>query len=266
MQNAMIRTKILGIIGLSALMLAAGAGLYAAVAQLSNLNGSPIPAPIQVPAAKNGTLTVSGTGTIIVQPDRAKISVGAIVQSSTSTAAASDDAKVMAAIIKVLNQVGIANDSIQTASYNVNPVYSYTNGAPPTITGFSVAHILLVTVVQSDLTQLGKMVGQVIDQSVAAGANQVNGVEFTISDDALKQTKAVALQAAVQDASTKASSIASAAGVKVTAVLSMKEASVSYPGFAYYAVASAANVSTTPILPPNSLTVSASIQATYTLG
>ncbi len=254
-------------LGLSVLMLAAGAGLYAAVAQLSSPSSSSIPPAIQVPAAKNGTLTVTGTGTIIYQPDRAKISLGAIVQNSTSVAALSRDARVMAAIIKSLNQVGVTNDSIQTASFTVNPVYSCCGG-PSTITGFSVTQLLLVTVVQSDLTQLGKMVGQVIDRSVAAGANQVNGIQFTVSDDALKQMRGQALQESVQDASIKASSIASAAGVKVTATLSIREGAVSYPGqfgiFAGPAIYSA--VTSTPILPPNSLTVSASIEVTYTLG
>ncbi|MDA4128196.1 MAG: SIMPL domain-containing protein [Thaumarchaeota archaeon] len=267
----MNQTKTLGLVVLTVLSVSLGIGLYVAAVQGLNTSNSTTTTTSQtrvtidpVPAAPNSTVTVSGTGTVNFGPDRAMIFIGVTAQDLTATGAASADAARAGAIISSLNHIGITNDSIQTSSYNLNPNYSCCNAGPQVITGFTASQTLSVTVVQSDLNQLGKKVGQVIDTTVAAGANTINGIQFTVSDSTLQQMKAQALQLAVHDAASKANGIASAVGLKLTGIVSIRETTFSYP-INYAAGVFAKDAASTPIIPPNSLSVSSSVEATYTI-
>jgi uncharacterized protein YggE len=123
-----------------------------------------------------------------------------------------------------------------------------------------------VTAVASGQTiqQLGTAIGHAIDTATANGANQVYGVEFTASSDALQQAQLTALRDATLDASQQAHTIASALGVNITGVVSVTTNPV-YRQPIYFGVSALAADVTTPILPPQSLTVTATVQATFSI-
>ena len=81
--------------------------------------------------------------------------------------------------------------------------------------GYDIYNTLSVTV--RDLDQLGS----ILDQVVAAGANQIYGIYFYTSD--LTAATAQAREAAVKDAQERAGQLADAAGVEVGRIVNISE-------------------------------------------
>lgn len=215
-----------------------------------------------------GTISVQGTGQVEVTPDRGIITIGVITQATTALTATQDNANTSNAVITALNGIGIDNSNIQTSYYNLYPQYSYLSGIS-SLTGYQVTNEFQVTVVATGQTlqQLGTTLGKVIDTASAAGASQIYGVQFTASSDTLQQAQQTALKDATLDASQNAHTIASALGVNITGVVSVTTNPV-YPEpvcFGQQVCAVSAASATTPILPPQSLTVTATVQATFSI-
>ena len=92
--------------------------------------------------------------------------------------------------------------------------------------------------------------GAVIDAATAAGATNVNGVSFEVGDPTAAQDQARAQ--AIQSARTKAEAMAKVAGVSVTGVVSISEASVTAPIPYVAAGAAASDAVKTPVSPGTS--------------
>ena len=212
-----------------------------------------------------GTISVQGTGQVDVQPDRGIVTIGVTTQATTAQTAAQNNAITSSAVITALNGIGIDNSNIQTVYYDLYPQYSYSSGVS-TLTGYQVTNEFRVTVVASGQTiqQLGTAIGHAIDTATASGANQIYGVEFTASSSALQQAQLAALRDATLDASQRAHTIAAALGVNITGVVSVTTNPV-YPQPIYYGITTLAAGVTTPVLPPQSLTVTATVQATFSI-
>src|SRR6266581_1191189 len=212
-----------------------------------------------------GTISVQGTGLVGVQPDRGIVTIGVNTQATTAQTAAQNNAITSSAVITALNGIGIDNSNIQTSYYNLSPQYSYSSGVS-TLTGYQVTNEFRVTVVASGQTiqQLGTAIARVIDTATANGANQVYGVEFTASSDTLQQAQLTALRDATLDATQRAHTIASALDVDITGVVSVTTNPV-YPQPIYFGVSVLAAGVSTPILPPQSMTVTATVQATFSI-
>jgi len=196
---------------------------------------SPCPPIAGVPGGAN-TVTVTGIGTVTSQPDEAVLGLGVRTHASDANDALKENATRMAAVVRALHDLGIADADISTASVSLYPSYS-NDGS--TITGYVAENDISVTV--HDLSK----VGSAIDDAVAAGANVSSGVTFQMSDansgvqDALKQ--------AVGNARDKAAVLANAAGAKLGDVVSITESSAPYP-IPYGVTEGAAGVAT-PISP-----------------
>jgi uncharacterized protein len=216
-------------------------------------------------AAANATISVSGTGLVQVSPDRAVLTIGVVTQALSAGDAVQENANMMSSVVSALEGIGISNSSIQTTSYSIYPQSSCCNG-PPTITGYQVTNQVQVTVIATgeSLAQLGAKAGQVIDVATSKGANQVYGISFSASNAALQQAQQTALQQAVLNASAQAHVLASALGVTVTGVASATT-SQGYTPPVYYTMAASVSGASTPVIPPQALTVSASVQVVYAI-
>lgn len=174
---------------------------------------------LRPPLAAGGTpqesvITVSGEGVIEVKPDTATVSLGVQRQAATTNEAITTHATAMNAVITALKQAGIKDEDIKTTRFSIEPLYNYnTNGKPPVLVGYRVTNV--VTFDSQALDQLG----QLIDAAVAAGANEVNGITFTVKD--LDAVKATVIDKAVKDARVKADAIAKSAGVKIRRIRSI---------------------------------------------
>jgi uncharacterized protein YggE len=161
------------------------------------------------------TISVTGTGRVILAPDVADLHLGVSIQRSTVKAARADAAAAMTAVIAALKSAGIADKDIQTSGLNLQPQYDYSNGNAPRLTGYYFSNSVSATV--RDLDKLG----DAIDSSLAAGATTLDGVVFRVDDQTKAEAQARA--AAMADAKAKADALASAAGVSITGVSSISE-------------------------------------------
>lgn len=187
-------------------------GLLVAVALIMGALGLRSPAPAS--AATGSVITVSGEGVVEVAPDTATVSLGVQRQAATTAEAIKAHAAAMNAVIAALKQAGVKDEGIKTTSFSVEPLYDYSvNGKPPALVGYRVTN--MVTCESQDLQRLG----QLIDAAVAAGANQVNGITFTVKDVAA--LRATVIDKAVKDARAKADAAAKAAGVKIRRIRSI---------------------------------------------
>src|SRR6185437_16820381 len=95
-----------------------------------------------------------------------------------------------------------------TVSYTLNPNYQYhPNGGEPTLEGYTAANVVQLT-----LDELPK-IGAVIDAATQAGANRIQGIQFTLRDQ--DAVRAQALREAATRARAEVDVLASALGLKV---------------------------------------------------
>jgi len=134
------------------------------------------------------TVTVSATGRVSAEPDMAQIYTGVVTEADSAKDAIGRNNAVMAKVVDGLKASGIAAKDIQTKTLNVEPRYTQPkDGRAATINGYRVINQLRLTV--RDVKRLG----EILDQAIALGANQVNNIGFdvtnaeTLKDDARKQ-------------------------------------------------------------------------------
>jgi uncharacterized protein YggE len=162
------------------------------------------------PTASEGIqrmITVVGAGRVSLAPDIGQINVGVEARASTVSEAKVEVDRQMAAIVATLRALGLDDKDMQTSQYSIyyerEPIL---REEPGTSTGaYHVSSMLQLTVRDVD------QVGSVLDAAVEAGANQVYGVQFTVSDDAKWQSQARV--EAMADARARAEELARLAGV-----------------------------------------------------
>jgi uncharacterized protein YggE len=205
------------------------------------------------------TISMNGYAEQKVVPDTATLSIGVVVQNSTAKGAADENAALMSAVVAELKALGLQDKEIQTSYVSVYPVYNY--DGRPTIIAYSASNNVQVTT-----TKLDKL-SDIIDRSTAAGANQIGGISFSVSNDMQKELREELVTTAVADAASKASMLAKTLGVEITGVQTSSISENGVPRM-YYAMPEEAKDSaagSTPIQPGES-TVSMSVQVTYYIG
>lgn len=164
------------------------------------------------------TISLTGAGSSSAQADQAKVNLG--VQNTLDSArdAIGENADSMSAVIDAIKALGISEDDIVTTSYTVYPQYDWTEDGR-VFRGFTVTNLVQVTVKDLDI------VGDVIDAAAGAGANQINGISFELSDARREELKSNAYIAALSDAEDKAQVIADTLELSIIGVQSVTESS-----------------------------------------
>jgi uncharacterized protein len=159
-----------------------------------------------------------GEATVAVKPDQAKLNIGVVTQASTAQAAAAQNAtQTQATLDKLRMTLGTAGE-IRTSGYSLQPNYQYPrDGGQPTITGYTASNTVEVTT--NDLAGLGKL----IDVVVAVGANRIQGVQFTVKNEAPAREQALA--EAVREAKGNAQAMATAMGMQLGKVILLEQGS-----------------------------------------
>jgi uncharacterized protein YggE len=181
------------------------------------------PSPSQSPPR---TITVIGMGKVSVVPDVARANAGTEAKAGTVYEAKAEVDRQTAAIMAALLAIGIDEQDIQTTHYSIHyerePMHMPTEGPPgESEAGYRVSSLLRVTV--RDI----ESAGEVLDEVVDAGANQVYGVTFTASDESRWQGEA--REKAMADAKARAGELAGLAGVELGAIQSVSEVIGSWP-------------------------------------
>lgn len=179
---------------------------------------------------QNGTIGVDGSGEVTGEPDTALVDLGVATQATTASGALHANIAAMAQLFAALHEAGIEGRDIQTSRFSVSPKYVYPeavnasgNSGPLAIAGYHVANGAIVRV--RDLAALGPL----LDRVVAAGANTINGVTFTIDDPARLYSEA--RRKAFGDALAKATLYAELAGVELGEIAMISESAGGVPPF-----------------------------------
>jgi uncharacterized protein YggE len=184
-------------------------------------------------AADLRTIAMNGHGEIRATPDMAQVTAGVATTAATAAQALTANSNRMKGVFAALEKLGITDKKIQTTNFFVSPQYSNgDNNASRRLTGYQVNNDVTVR-----LEDVGKL-GTALDTLVTAGANQINGVTFSIQNTAPLLTKARA--DAVADARARAETYAKAAGVTLGPILSMSEAGGEAPPRPMYRMAAMA--------------------------
>ncbi len=185
----------------------------AAAALACGLAAAPAKAQTALPAA----ISVTGEARVSVPPDLAEITAGVTSEAKTARDASEANNAAMGRVLLALKGAGIAEKDYQTSRLSLQPqsAPNRVSIGPLQITGYRASNN--VTVRLRDVSK----VATVIDILVGAGANEIGGINFSVSeaskllDDA--RTEAIA------DARRKAEIYAKAAGVTLGAPLSIEE-------------------------------------------
>ncbi len=195
-------------------VLLAGAGLFLAV------NSAPRTVEAQgatgSAAVLPRTITVVGEGTVAIEPDVASVQIGVETTGESADEASAEAADVMDAVLAAMTRLRIPSKNIQTAGYSIWVERPTTfEGKPGDNVLYHVNNTVAVTI--SDLST----VGDVLEAAIAAGANSIYGVNFSVADpDAVM---AEARKKASEDALARAEELAALHGVAVGELISISE-------------------------------------------
>jgi len=175
------------------------------------------------------TVSVSGTGKVIVKPTIARVNFGVFTHNDTSAAAQAANDVIMAKITAALKAAGIKEDDVQTTGYSLQPRWIWDKATEKSVQdGYDMNHSMVVTV--RAIKDAGKIVSLVADN----GANTVDGVSFDVDDATLEQMRLTALDLAMVSARKRADVVAKAAGKTILSVQTVVVNESSYTPYPMY--------------------------------
>jgi uncharacterized protein YggE len=190
----------------AALLLAVLAGLVGLLyaRPVTAQSGAGVPGMRQV--------TVVGHGEVKSAPDTATVQIGVETEAATAKDALAQNSAQAQAIQEKLAGLGVDAKDMQTSNFSISPIYG-NDGRQ--VTGYRVSNMVTVKIRQ--LAQAGTL----LDQVVQAGANSIYGVSFSVENpEALLDQ---ARKAAIENAKTRATQLASASGSAIGDVLVISE-------------------------------------------
>ena len=216
------------------------------------LAASPAPAQTVPPPA----ISVNGEATISAVPDQAEIDAGVTSEAKTAREASDLNNAAMGKVLLALKGAGIDEKDYQTSRLSLQPQYptAQSRPGPATISGYRATN--RVTIKVRDITRIAGL----IDVLVGAGANEIGGIGFIVSqaskllDDAREK--------AVADARRKAEIYAGAAGVTLGEALSITEGGPPTP---FFRGKMAAPMATAAPVAPGEETLSVSVNVSWAI-
>ncbi|MET0183180.1 MAG: SIMPL domain-containing protein [Caulobacterales bacterium] len=160
-------------------------------------------------------LTVNASASTRTAPDLAIVSLGVIARGANARAAQEAQSTRMDAVLEAARAAGVAAADVQTVGYSLEPQYAYVRGAAPRITGYVSRNIVTLRV--SDLSAVSRL----IDATVAEGANELQGIQFTFKD--IEASREQAIAQAISRARARAQTYAEAADMRVVKVRAIIE-------------------------------------------
>ena len=172
-------------------------------------------APARAQDMPPAAISVTGEATVSVPPDLAVVDGGVSSEAKTAREASETNNAAMAKVLAALKGAGIDAKDIQTSRLSLQPQSAPNRTGPSAVVGYRASN--RVTIRVRDVTK----VANVIDTLVGAGANEIGGVNFMVSQASKLLDEA--REQAVADARRKAEIYAKAAGVTLGAPLSISE-------------------------------------------
>jgi uncharacterized protein YggE len=169
-------------------------------------------------------IAVTGEAHVSAPPDLAQIEAGVTSEAKSAREASDANNAAMRKVLLALKDAGIDEKDYQTSRLSLQAQDSPPKpGAQRTIVGYRASNRLTIRL--RDITKLAS----VIDMLVAAGANDIGGIDFMVSQASKLLDEA--REQAISDARRKAEIYAKAAGVALGVPLSISEGGAPQPMF-----------------------------------
>lgn len=204
--------------------------------------------------AADRLVTVTGEAAVSIVPDAAVIRIGVSTQGKTAADASGANSQKMGAVLGAIKDAGIADRDVQTAVLSLQPQYDSGKPGAPRLVGFVASN--QVTVKIRDI----KALPGVLDRAISAGANEMSGIEFVVSEQSklLDQARGQA----IADARRKAELYAQAAGGHVGRVIAITEEGAPAPA---RPMAAAMRAGAAVPVAPGERTLKAAVTVSYML-
>jgi uncharacterized protein len=218
------------------------------------------------------TVSTSGSATVKVDPDRVTVTIGVETKGETAAKAVADNSEIMKRVLDALKGLGITANQTATSNYSVFPIYE--SISPPCImiypqppecapksevTGYRAVNSVSVTL------EATADVGKVIDAAVNAGANNVSGAYFFVSEAKQQEIRDSLIELAIDNARSRADKAAAAVDMTVVSVQSINLNDFSFPVYYKNFDAAQGENGGTDIL-PGQQEVAMSVQVTFVMG
>ncbi len=164
------------------------------------------------------TINVGGDAELTIEPDQAEVWAGISIVKDTAEEAQAEANKVINEMIDGLRYKGISEEDIETERLSLYEERTWTRDEGSKVIGWRASQTLKIKT-----TDLDK-VGEIVDIAVSSGANQVNNINFQLSDAREKEYKQKAIAQATQNAKEKADTIAQSLGVRLGKIKTVSEA------------------------------------------
>jgi uncharacterized protein YggE len=181
----------------------------------ATIAGMLLAAPVLAQTMPPAVISVTGEATVSVPPDLAQIDGGVTSEAKTAREATDANNAAMGKVLLALKGAGIDEKDFQTSRLSLQPQSAPNRTGPAAIVGYRASN--RVTIRLRDVAK----VASVIDTLVAAGANDIGGINFMVSQASKLLDEA--REQAIADARRKAEIYAKAAGVTLGAPLSISE-------------------------------------------
>jgi len=194
------------------LPLAAHASIAMAGAASAQVSRYYDPPTVSAMSDTTNTFFVTGTATEKFEPDRimATFAVEMIDDTAGDAPRANPDA--INDVLAALEEAGVEENDTSTAYFSIYPNYNYTEFGAQELTGYTVTNS--ITVESSNLSNVSNW----IDAAVSAGANRVDRLSFTLSEERMDDIRGDLMQDAIDKARSKVDALAQALDVKITGV------------------------------------------------
>lgn len=178
--------------------------------------------PINITSTtRSSELAVVGEGKIEVTPDVAFVDAGITVNNVATV----DEAQKLIdqtnqKILQALRKLGIDKGDIKTTNYSINPNYSF-EGDTNRIVGYN-GNVTITIKVRNI-----RNVSSVLEAAAASGANQIQGVRYSIDNP--QSLREQARNKAIQNAKDQANQLAKSLGIRLGRVVNIVESSPNQP-------------------------------------
>jgi uncharacterized protein YggE len=160
-------------------------------------------------------LSTSGTATVRVKPDSARVFFGVQTLAPTIKQAREESSQKVKKVLDALTALQIPDLKMKTSNVSVELVQrAHEEGKLPEVVGYRVTNSFTALIKGNDPQKLGLTAGRVLDTALENGANQVQQVVIFKQDDT--EAKREALTKAVADAAANARALANGANARIT--------------------------------------------------
>jgi uncharacterized protein YggE len=187
------------------------------------------PVPITVaatpPASEaTGSISVTGSSAVRVQPDRVVVVFGVETFTRTPRASQSENARLSKQVLNAIRACDIADKDIATAAFDIQPRYDDYDWN--VISGYASQNTIAVTLRDVEKLEM------VLVAALEAGATSVDGIDFSVTN--LRELRDEAREMAIQAALEKAEAMASTADMRLGNVTGIHEDAWHYGYFGWW--------------------------------